>query len=402
MMETVGADEVIGLIDPTFAIIVQYWSSFTPHSQGRAHDMISQLLTTQAASIREMPYTIPSLASIPLMSKFEAEIQKIKLQMAAGRQLQALIQRCRHENLTVVLRALVELETFLEAHQSFLHEITMTEQQDPMIAELARTLLDISVHFNDSHDAIVTLSARCLGLLGCLDPTRTEAPGERREMLVLSNFQEAEQTIDFVVFFLREVLVKAFLSATNPRAQGFLAYAMQELLKFCGLNGSVIVHRNQERHANSKYLRWHTLPESVRNNLTPFLNSKYVITAAAVQPETEYPIYRPGMAHGQWLRGFVYDLLRKGDGENITELFQVFSRIIRTQDTPISAFLLPFAVLNIIISGSESQQMSVGNELLTILSHDLPERDIGSRNSLIQCSQVGHPPQHWAFILIQG
>ncbi|KAI4194332.1 MAG: hypothetical protein LQ350_007823 [Teloschistes chrysophthalmus] len=387
MMETVGADEVIGLIDPTFAIIVQYWSSFTPHSQGRAHDMISQLLTTQAASIREMPYTIPSLASIPLMSKFEAEIQKIKLQMAAGRQLQALIQRCRHENLTVVLRALVELETFLEAHQSFLHEITMTEQQDPMIAELARTLLDISVHFNDSHDAIVTLSARCLGLLGCLDPTRTEAPGERREMLVLSNFQEAEQTIDFVVFFLREVLVKAFLSATNPRAQGFLAYAMQELLKFCGLNGSVIVHRNQERHANSKYLRWHTLPESVRNNLTPFLNSKYVITAAAVQPETEYPIYRPGMAHGQWLRGFVYDLLRKGDGENITELFQVFSRIIRTQDTPISAFLLPFAVLNIIISGSESQQMSVGNELLTILSHDLPERDIGSRNSLIQCSQ---------------
>ncbi|KAL9586349.1 MAG: hypothetical protein Q9212_000967 [Teloschistes hypoglaucus] len=387
MMETVGADEVIGLIDPTFAIVVQYWSSFTPHSQGQAYDMISQLLTTQAASIREMPYTIPSLTSIPLMSKFEAEIQKIKLQMVAGRQLQALIQRCRHENLTVVLRALVELETFLEAHQNFLHEITMTEQQDPMIAELARTLLDISVHFNDSHDAIVTLSARCLGLLGCLDPTRTEAPGEKREMLVLSNFQEAEQTIDFVVFFLREVLVKAFLSAMNPRAQGFLAYAMQELLKFCGLNGSVIVHRNQERHANSKYLRWHTLPESVRNNLTPFLNSKYVITAAAVQPETEYPIYRLGMAHGQWLRGFVYDLLRKGHGENITELFQVFSRIIRTQDTPISTFLLPFAVLNIVISGSESQQMSVGNELLTILSHDLPEGDIGSRNSLIQCSQ---------------
>ncbi|KAL8641328.1 MAG: hypothetical protein Q9228_001843 [Teloschistes exilis] len=387
MMASVGADEVIGLIDPTFAIIVQYWSSFTPHLQGQAYDMISRLLTTQAASIREMPCTIPSLASIPLMSKFEAEIQKIKLQMVAGRQLQALIQRCRHENLTVVLRALVELETFLEAHQSFLHEITMTEQQDPIIAELARTLLDISVHFNDSNDAIVTLSARCLGLLGCLDPTRTEAPREKREMLVLSNFQEAEQTIDFVVFFLREVLVKAFLSATNPRAQGFLAYAMQELLKFCGLNGSVIVHRNQEKHANSKYLRWHTLPESVRNNLTPFLNSKYVITAAAVQSETEYPIYRPGMAYGQWLRGFVYDLLRKSHGENITELSQVFSRIIRTQDTPISTFLLPFAVLNIVISGSESQQMSVGNELLTVLSHDLPEGDIGSRNSLIQCSQ---------------
>ncbi|KAL8694218.1 MAG: hypothetical protein Q9218_001105 [Villophora microphyllina] len=387
MMETIGVDEVIGLIDPTFAIIVQYWTSFTPHSQTQGHDMISQLLTTHATCVREIAYTIPSLASIPLMSKFEAEIQKIKLQMVTGRQLQALIQRCRHENPTVVLRALVELETFLEDHQSFLHEVTMSRQQDPMISELARTLLDISVQFNDSNDTIVSCGARCLGMLGCLNPTRTEAPREKREMLVLSNFQEAEETIDFVVFFLREVLVKAFLSATNPRAQGFLAYSMQELLKFCGLNGPMIIHRNQEKYANSRYLRWVTLPESVRNNLTPFLNSKYVITAAAVQPETEYPIYRSGMAHGQWLRSFVYDLLRKGHGENITELFQVFSRIIRTQDTPISTFLLPFAVLNIVISGSEDQKMDVGQELLTILNYDLPEGDIASKNSLIQCSQ---------------
>ncbi|KAL8992285.1 MAG: hypothetical protein Q9169_007221 [Polycauliona sp. 2 TL-2023] len=93
------------------------------------------------------------------------------------------------------------------------------------------------------------------------------------------------------------------------------------------------------------------------------------------------------MGHGQWLRTFVYDLLGKAYGDNIVELFQVFSRIIRTQDTPISTFLLPFAVLNMIISGIQRQQLQVAEELLTILSHPLPEGDVAAKKGLLQCSQ---------------
>ncbi|KAL8754401.1 MAG: hypothetical protein Q9199_004371 [Rusavskia elegans] len=381
MIGTSGADEILSLIDPTFAIVVQYWDSLTPQSQTKAYDMISELLRTHATSVREQVHTIPSLSSIPLMAKFDGEISSFKLQMAPKHQLQALIQRSNHENLTVVLRALVELEVFLREHQTFLHESSISEHPDPVVSELARTLLDISIRYSESDDTIVILSARCLGLLGCLDPTRIEAPREKQELLVLSNFQEAEETVDFVIFFLQEVLVKAFLSATNPRAQGFLAYAMQELLKFCGLNGP---HTSR---TDTRYLRYVNLSESVRNTLTPFLNSKYVITAAAVQPEVQYPIYWPTMSHGLWLRTFVYDLLRKGHGDNITELFQVFSRIIRTQDTPISTFLLPFAVLSIIISGMQRQQLEVAEEFLTVLSHPLPEGDIAAKNGLLHCSQ---------------
>ncbi|KAL8774572.1 MAG: hypothetical protein Q9209_000945 [Squamulea sp. 1 TL-2023] len=386
MIGTSSADDIAALIDPTFAIVVQYWDSLTPHSQTKAYDMISELLRTHATAIREVVHTIPSLSSIPVMTKIDSEISNVKQQMAIKHQLQALIQRCRHENSTVVLRALVELEVFLEDHQGFLHETSISERPDPVLSELVRTLLDVSIRYGESNDNIVILGARCLGLLGCLDPTRTEASRGTKELLVLSNFQEAEETIDFVIFFLREVIVKAFLSATNPRAQSFLAYVIQELLKFCGLNGP-LTSRNQEKYADSKYLRWVTLPESVRNTLTPFLNSKYVITTAPAQPEVEYPIYRPTMGHGQWLRAFVYDLLRKGHGDNILELFQVFSRIIRTQDTPISIFLLPFAVLNMIVTGLERQQLDVAGELLTVLSHPLPTRDVAAKNGLLQCSQ---------------
>lgn len=392
IINTLGADEVLALVEPTFAIIVQYWESFTPSSQTQAHDMISQLLKTQAPSIREVVHAIPSLASIPLMSKFEDEISKLKHQMVTKHQLQALIQRTRHENLTVVERALVELEVFLERNQGFIHEIAVSEQPDPIIAELARTLLDTSVHVSESNDIVVVLCARCIGLLGCLDPARIEAPREKKEVLVLSNFRKLDETVDFVIFFLQEVLVKTFLSATNPRAQGFLAFAMQELLKFCGINNSVFV-RNQEKQANPTYLRWVGLPESVRNTLTPFLNSKYVVTAAIAQPETEYPIYHPSIGHAHWLRAFVYDLLQKGHGDNIADLFSVFRRIIRTQDTPISMFLLPFAVLNVVISGTELQRLNIGTELLVVLGHPLPRGDPTTKNSLLHCSQVCAPSQ---------
>lgn len=387
MTGALGADEVLTLIEPTFAIIVQYWDSFKLSSQTQAYDMVSQLLQTRATSIRDVVHTIPSLGSIPLMSKFEDEINKLKHQMATKHQLQSLIQRSRHENLTVVERALIELEMFLEQHQSFLYELAVNEQPDIIVSELVRTLLDIAVQASDSDDTTAILSTRCIGLLGCLDPTRIEAPREKKEVLVLSNFQEEDETVDFVLFFLQEVLVKAFLSAANPRAQGFLAYAMQELLKFCGINGAVTA-RHQEKHANTKYLRWFAFPESIRNSLTPFLNSKYVVTAATVQPDTEYPIYHPTISHGQWLRTFVYDLLRKGQGDNVVDLFDVLSRVIRTQDTPISTFLLPFTALNILISGTGRQRRDVGGELLVVLSHALPEGDPATKSNLVYCSQV--------------
>ncbi|KAL8900267.1 MAG: hypothetical protein Q9207_005780 [Kuettlingeria erythrocarpa] len=386
LINTLGTDEILALVEPTFAIIVQHWESFTSRTQTQAHDMISHLLKTQASSIREIVHAIPSLASLPLMSKFEDEISKFKRQMVTKHQLQALIQRTRHENVTVVERALVELETFLEQNQSFIHGIAVNEQPDPILSELARSLLDTSVQVGESNDAILVLCSRCIGLLGCLDPTRIEAPREKKEVLVLSNFQELKETINFVMFFLQEVLVKAFLSVTNPRAQGFLAYAMQQLLKFCGINNSVFT-RNRDKFTEARYLIWVGLPESVRNVLTPFLNSKYVVSTPVAQAATTYPIFCPGTGHGQWLRSFTYDLLQQGQGDNVDELFKVLRRVIRTQEAPISTFLLPFAALNVIISGSEPQRVAVGREFLVVLSHPLPEGDPATKNSLVRCSQ---------------
>jgi serine/threonine-protein kinase ATR len=387
MISTLSEEEIGNLVDPTFAIIAQHWELFSPKIQAHTHDAISRLLKTHSGIVRQNVRTIPSLASIPLMAKFEEELGKIKAQMDIKHQYQAFSERCQSENVTVVVSALKELETFLIKHQRFLHEVATQEQPDPVVAQLIRSILDACVLLGETHEDVPILSAKCLGLIGCVDPTRIEAVKDKKGILVLSNFGEAEETKDFVVFAFREVLVKSFLSAISSRSQGFLAWAMQELLQFIQFDTSVMVRSRNIPH-DANYLRWMTLPESVRNTLTPFMTSKYVITEGFKQAPCIYPLFRSSMTHQQWLRTFTLDLLQKGEGENIAQIFHVFSRIIRTQDVSISDFILPFAALNMIINGAEPGRLNVTEELLHVLNITLPESDSQERADLILCSQV--------------
>ena len=387
LLHTLGEEDIEPLVDPTFAIIAQYWESFEPTTQERAYETISQLLKSHASLIREMVNTIPSLASIPLMAKFEDELGKLRAQMATNHQYQAFSQRCQNENATVVTRALIELENYLFDHQDFIHTTAISEQPDPVVARLTRSVLDACIRFSESNSRIAILCANCLGLIGSLDPTRIEATRESKDILVLSNFIKAEETKDFVVFLLQETLVKAFLSATDTRLQGFLSYAMQELLKFCNFDTSVVL-RSHDVQTSTNYRRWVTLPESVRNILTPFLTSKYFLKEGIAQSDEAYPIYRVDKTHSTWLRTFTFDLLRKGCGENASVIFAVCRRIVRDQDISISSFLLPYAVLNVILGGTEPQKLEIANELLTVLSQTLSDTNQGARENIIQCSQV--------------
>lgn len=388
MMTTLGEDDIATLVDPTFAIVVQHWDSFVADIQKEAYEMISYLLKSHSSMICDIVHTLPSLAPVPLMAKFEEELGGLKARMGIKHHYQAFSQRCQNENVTVVFRALSELAEYLVENQGFLHETANSEQPDPVVGQLARSILDTSVLFNNTHPEISILCAKCIGLVGCLDPTRIEAVREKKEILVLSNFGRDDEANDFVIFFLREVLVKAFLSATNSRSQGFLAYAMQELLSISEIKESV---RPRPRDApfDANYRRWVSLPESVRTTLMPFTNSKYFVTAGISQLPSTYPLYDAKMGHGQWLRTFTFDLLKRkvGDGK-VQTIFSVISRIIRFQDISISNFLLPFACLNVIINGNDREKLEIGRELLLVLHEPLPEQG-HSKDSTILCSQVG-------------
>ena len=387
MIGQLSEDDIAALVDPTFAIIARYWDTFRPDVQQKGYEMVELLLKSHSSLIRDIVSTLPSLATVPLMSKFEDELGKLKVQLDVKHHFQAFSQRCQSENATVVERALAELAQYLEIHQSFVHDTANSEQPDPIVGKLTRVLLDTAVLFSMTNPNIAVLCARCLGMLGCLDPTRIEAAREKREILVLSNFTKDDEVRDFIIFFLREVLVKAFLSATNSRSQGFLAYVIQELLAMGDFEPS-IRPRSRDASLDANYLRWQTLPESMRTLLTPFLDSKYFVTAGVTQPKCIYPLFKMEMTHSQWLRTFTFDLLKRDASESMVQsMFSILSRIVRFQDASIATFLLPFAVLNVIVDSDDQGKQNIAYELLNVLAHPLPDNS-STKDKIILCSQV--------------
>ncbi|QSS66872.1 phosphatidyl inositol 3-kinase [Histoplasma capsulatum] len=378
--------EIEPLIDQTFSIIIKNWDTFQLESRERAFSLVGHILTEHKAVVKNAFDTMPSLSSIPSMAEYEKEIQKLKGRMDLQTRFKTFCRRCQNENQVVVEQALKELDRELLENEEFIHRVITNEQLDGIVAQLTRSLLDCSSKFNPTSPTIMNLSARCLGHIGCLDPNRIELVKEKKDILVLSNFDSAEETLDFILFFLQHVLVEAFLSASNTRAQGFLAYAMQALLKLCNLD--LVIHpRSQDSQANEYYRRWLSLPEYVRNTLTPFLSSKYTVTIGAISTSCDYPLFSSKLSHPEWLRTFTLDMLQKGKGENVVIIFSVSSRIIRSQDISIAAFLLPFAALNLALSGDQNQRDDLKKELLNVLQYPLPENNHQIRENIILCSE---------------
>ena len=384
-MSTLQKDDIESLVDPTFAIIAQHWDTFEPEVQQRAHDMISNLLKSYSDMIREMVNTIPSLGDIPLLSKFESELGKLKAQWDPRHRFQAYVKRCQSENVTVVARAIIELGPYLENHQSFLQTSAVSAKPDPVIGQLVRSLLNACLRFSEDEPAIAVNCAKCLGLIGCLDPTRVEAAEENKEIFMLSNFADVNETIEFLIVFMQEVLVKTFLSTTDSLSQNLLAYVMQELLRSCGFTPANTIRRDLQ--PDMLYRKWINIPESTRSTLVPFLTSKFVLEALPPLVECKYPIYSVQVGHSTWLRFFVLDLLGKAQGDNASTVFSLCKRIIRRQDIAIPNFLLPFAALNVILEGPTEQKNEIAQELLHILSLSLPDNQ-AERENLIMCSNV--------------
>ncbi|KAI9736292.1 MAG: serine/threonine-protein kinase M1 [Cirrosporium novae-zelandiae] len=378
--------DVEPFIDQTFALIAHSWSSFSSETMKMAVALVEHLFEKHGETIYSLTTMIPSLTSVPGMSKFEEDLEKQKARIDTKLQLQAYTQRLNNENGVVVEAAFKELALQLKQHQDLVHESVVNARSDSIAAELTRAILDATVRFSEERPDIAGLSGKCLGYIGCLDPNKIESIKESKDIIVLSNFEDVKETLEFVFVFLEEVLVNVFLLTSNTKLQGFLSFAMQELLKFCEL-GPPNPSRAGSSQNNYGYHRWIRLPESIRNTLEPFRNSKYTVTVAATTPES-YPLFRLGMSYADWLRRFALDMLQKAeDGSNVGAIFLICGRIIRGQDLSIPNFLLPFATLNVVVNGSEDTRKGVAVELRNVLQLPMSGLEHSEKEQLILSSE---------------
>ncbi|KAF2019578.1 hypothetical protein BU24DRAFT_419179 [Aaosphaeria arxii CBS 175.79] len=388
LLKVLPEEDLEVIVDQTFALIAQNWESFSDDTRLLASGTIDYLHKKHEPLLRERVDYLPSMGSITMLSKWEGEVARLKAKVDKISFFNTFSRRCNDQNAVVVRQALKELVPFLEANQKVLHDAAVSQKPLPALPALSRSLLDASVRFAEGHPDIPILCARCLGLIGGLDPYKVETVREKKHVLVLSNFDRAKEVINFSAFLLENILVKVFHSTTNSKSQGYLAYVMQELCKHCGFSDFAF-SRPRSSQTGPAWERWDQISDAVQGTLQPFLSSRYTIRARnqiTYEPPA-YPIFNSEISHAHWLRTLVYDLLQKGKGQNPEMLFPVMARIIRGHDLSISTFLLPYAALNVIITGSENETMMVGRELLTVLKTDIQGVDQSEVTRIKQCSE---------------
>lgn len=382
MLTHLEEDDVEALIETTFYIIGQYWSAFDQDSRDQSKSLLNLLLKDHRDVLERTVDKLPSLRHVGELSEVWQRLEALRTPLDNHNAFSLFIQRLSHENAGVVQQALLELSAYLREHQGYLQTSAISEQPDAVVTDLARALLDCTAKYNSINIEVSRLCAECIGLVGCLDSNRLETVREQREFVVLSNFEDADETTDFVAFLLEEVLVKSFVSTTDVNLQGFLSYVMQELLERCDYRTSVMVQGNhREMQADRIYKKWLSMPQSVREVLTPFLKSRYRL-APMPKTVTEWPILRPGRSYSNWLRQFTLTLLSKGHNLFAQILFEPLCRAIRVKDLSVAIFLLPYLVVHVTLAQqndvvgievTQEEKNAVWNELILILQQDVPE-----------------------------
>ncbi|KAI1436976.1 phosphatidylinositol 3 [Xylaria sp. CBS 124048] len=371
MLFSFEESEVDILIETTFYLINQYWTSFGDASQQLSKTLITFLLEKQQRTIEKYIGKLPSFSHINELSDIESQLSKLRSPVDNRTAFSLLAERLAHETSGVVLHALRELAEYLQRHQGYLQASAISEQPDSIVSSLARALLNCVSRYNGFHSEISDLCTQCIGLIGCLDPNRIETVREESQIIVTSNFEDSRQVTEFVFFLLEKVLVQSFVSATDTKLQGFLSYAIQELLDRGNIAEAVKMEGLSEGEA--VYRRWCSLSQSAQEILTPFITSRYRLTPMSYQ-HIEYPIFRPGKSYGNWMRNLTLDCLRKPQTPFAMLIFEPLCRLIRVKDLSIAEFLFPYLIVHMILGEeiSEQERTSVLRELLNVLQYELP------------------------------
>ncbi|RDW66710.1 hypothetical protein BP5796_09459 [Coleophoma crateriformis] len=395
MLMNLNDEDVELMLESTFSTMIQKWDMFDNPTKARAQETLQYLLKSRKKAVLHMIDSLPSLSGIPPLASIEERIQSLRDPSDPTRVFSTFSLRVGHENSGVVYQALVELKAYLRQQQSFLQASAISEQPNAVIGQLVRAVLDSCVRFNESNNELAQISAECLGLVGCLDSNRVESIREQREMVVVSNFQDSSETTDFVLFLLEEVMVKAFLSATDTSLQGFLSFVMQDLLEKCDFRdicAQFLRNGGQEGLDSEIYQKWLALPPAVQQTLTPFLTSKYSV-AVMKNADIKYPIFNPKNSrsdkmYNTWLKAFVLDLLQKPLNPNADIIFPPLRRAIRIKDLSVASFLLPYVVLHVVVEGTNTQRQEIGRELLGVLEYQGPTDSNIKKEEIKLCSEA--------------
>lgn len=369
----------------TTGALVANWPAFDKSAKSIAIRIIDEIADS-ANDLSQFVEEVVGMDHIDELQRAASLLTAQRKKWPIDVRITKVLDRVASKNIAISLASIRELRLLLLTHQESIQDLVKGDTFNSVAARLMSTLLSIATRDGDCQE-LRDLSYECLGIIGALDPDRLGFHVESNTLTIASNFADHKESLDFALHLVRDLLVDAFRATNDTKHQNHLAFAIQELLRFCGFSLKVI-------HPASKIdpsirQRWQSLPKDQLETLTPLLESRFTLHDVSFRTFS-HPIYVTAPTYREWLQRWATDLISKVMSMPDTDrsvsdskaIFGVFCGVLRNQDVSVAHHILPHLVLNVLLSGVREYRDEICLEIKTVLQDQVQPTSPADRRSL--------------------
>ncbi|KDQ64194.1 hypothetical protein JAAARDRAFT_117891 [Jaapia argillacea MUCL 33604] len=371
----------------TSAAFVASWPNFSDAGRNLARQSLNYILSDLSDQLGRYLDDIVDLKEVPELKDAQQRLDDIRSSWSLKERLQHILERVLSDNSTVANQSLRDLRRFiLVDNRDFIQDLTSGDVFDPLVGDIISALYAGASYDGDGAESSHLVAFECIGGLGALDPDRFQVNTNDTRVIVLSNFKDENESVTFALHLIRDLLVGAFRSTSDIRYQMHLAYAIQELLKFCKFTPSLVSSTSSIPMKVRN--RWNSLPKHVLESVTPLLESRYTLPDGA-PANVPHPIYSTQSTYREWIQIWAAFLITRTSGPSAQTIFLAFRSAVRNKDVGVAHHLLPHLVLNILVSGCEEDSQKIRAECLAVLEDQFdPNSDSSTDKKLLSAQAV--------------
>lgn len=368
------------------AAMVHGWPSFSPQGKATAQEIVNYMFIEHFDDMKPPLDQIVSLQGIP-------EFERASLELMSHRagpleeQLQGFLKRIVSDNISISTQSLADFKGFMETNSSFFHGLSAGDVFHPIIGQVTRALFECGSRDGEEFEKVRSHAYDCIGVLGALDPDRFDpAPDKLPFDFLMHNFTQEEESVAFAIHLIGDVLAGAYRGANDITYQNNLAFAIQELLNYCGFTAALVQPTQKSLPAVIVH-RWRQFDDQVVETVAALLDGRLTLAEATYEAEP-LPVYPKVSTYREWIQRWSRYLISRVQLRNAAMIFHLFRNVVRNQDVTVARRLLPHLILHLLISGTDSDREVIRSEIIAVLEDQVSTMSSSAADKRLLSAQV--------------
>ena len=149
-LKTLNVQDLGAHVGPSSASLVACWPTFSPHAREKAKKCLDFIIE-RGTQIGDHLDDLVDMESIPDLAETNEALQKLRSSWTPTYKLEKLLERSASDNLTVALRSLGELKSFMSTKDAFLGTLLSGDMFDSLVGRILSTLLAAACQIGRAH-----------------------------------------------------------------------------------------------------------------------------------------------------------------------------------------------------------------------------------------------------------